>query len=244
VSSLSLRSTDHIDVLNPEVLALLGKDERLAGKLSLTAGGTIVDGHTFKPAAKRDLIVFMGRVERYKNALAFVEAMPVIAGRVGALGKRPAFRIYGRPADQAEAVRALLVSPTHRELDIAWEQTSDPASAVAPAKVFVSLQSPSNYPSKALAEAMAAGCVPVISDSGESRRMADPALARFIPEHFTADELASAIGDILALDDGAFAARSAAVRKDALKRFDIKPQADYFSRLYRELAGEALNCGL
>lgn len=235
VSSMSLRSADCIDVLNPEVMALLDRNGSLSERLRLTVGGTIVDGDIFRPGEKRDLIVFLGRIERYKNALAFVEAIPLIHRQLTAAGIRAGFRIYGHSADQGEAVRKLLESDQYCALDVTWEQTNDPASVLAPAKLFVSLQSPSNYPSKALAEAMAAGCVPVITDSGESRRMADPRFARFIPEQFTPDQLADAVGEVMTLDAKAFAARSSAVREDALKRFAIGPQADYFAGLYAEL---------
>lgn len=235
VSTMSLRAATRIDVLNPEMLAQLEHQPALRPKLRLTVGGTIVGGDIFRPGAKRDLVVFLGRIEAYKNAFAFVTAIPLVDERLARAGKRVSFRLYGHPGDQGAAVRAQLDRPDYGGVDVQWDETRDPAAILAPAKVFVSLQSPSNYPSKALAEAMAAGCLPVISDSGESRRMADPAVARFIPEQFTSDDLADAISELLALDDEAFAARSAAARQCALDRFRVEPQADYFAELYREL---------
>lgn len=237
VSSLSLRSARLIDVLNPEISQELARRPSFRRKLRLTVGGTFVDGQHFRPGVKHDEVIFMGRIERYKNALAFAKAIPAIAERLAAAGRRAAFRLYGRTGDQGEKVRRLLASPEYQSLDVQWRETRDPADVLAPAKVFVSLQSPSNYPSKALAEAMACGCVPVISDSGQSRLMADPGAARFVPEHFTSEDLAKAVGEVLTLDDGAFAQLSAAVRVDALQRFRIEPQADYFETLYEELAG-------
>lgn len=237
VSSLSLRAASLIDVLNPEIMQDFATRPELLRKARLTVGGTFVDGATFRPGAKRDEILFLGRIERFKNALAFVRSIPVIARRLAAIGKATRIRLYGRPGDQGEEVRRLLGRPDFRAIDIQWSETDNPAQVLATAKVFVSLQSPSNYPSKALAEAMAAGCVPVISDSGESRRMASPAVARFVPENFTGEELAEAVAEILALDEDAFAKRSAAARSEALERFRIEPQADYFAGLYEELAG-------
>lgn len=234
-SNLSVRSAGLVDVLDPQIFDQLGRDRALAPKLRLTAGGTIVNGKAFRPGEKRDLVVFLGRVEKYKNALAFVETLPLLNELLTAAGKKTAFRVYGRPADQGQAVRTSLDSLAYQTIDVSWEETSDPASVLAPAKVFVSLQTPSNYPSKALAEAMAAGCVPVITDSGESRRMADAKLAQFIPEHFTRQQLADAIRAVLTLSDAQFARRSAAIRADAVRRFALAPQADYFAHLYAQL---------
>lgn len=236
VTTWSTRAADLIDVLNPEIFVEMSASTTLASKLRLTAGGTIVDGATFRPSSKSEQIVFMGRIESYKNALAFVDALPEICGRRSARGRPVAIRIFGRPGDQAEAVRARLASAQYRDLDIEWSSTDRPSEALAPAKIFMSLQVPSNYPSKALSEAMAAGCIPIITDSGESRRMADSDLARYIPERFTSAELADAVDDILDLEDTAFAARSEAVRRQALERFRIEPQAAYFEALYRELS--------
>ena len=238
-SAWAVADADLVDMLNPELVRSREWRPSLRRKLRLTVGGTFVDGQHFRPGAKRDEVVFMGRIERYKNALAFVEAIPAIAERLAAAGKRAAFRLYGWAGDQGDAVRRLLASPEYQALDVQWRETNDPAAALAPAKVFVSLQSPSNYPSKALAEAMAAGCVPVISDSGESRRMANPALARFVPEHFSSADLVNAVSELLTQDEEAFAQLSAAVRADALERFRIEPQADYFAALYEELAGRS-----
>ncbi len=226
-------SAHRIDVLTPAVADDLRRSTILARRISVTSGGTFADFNHFRPACKkRDDVVFLGRTEAGKNALAFVQAIPLVTARLATAGRSARFLIYGAPAGQEAEIGRLLSSEVYRGIDIQRGHTADPAAILAPAKVFVSLQVPSNYPSKALAEAMGCGCVPVINDSGESRMMADDSLASYIPAAFTPPQLANAVAEVLLMDESAFAARSRAVRRQTIARFRIERQVDYFAGLW------------
>jgi glycosyltransferase involved in cell wall biosynthesis len=232
-AQLAFRSAHRLDILNPDVAEALSRQPGLAVKIATTAGGSFTDFDHFRPAAaKQDDVVFLGRTEAVKNPLAFVQAIPLIAGRLARSGRAARFLLYGAAAGQEPAIQALLASPEYRGLAIERGHTGNPAALLSQAKVFVSLQVPSNYPSKALVEAMGCGCVPVINASGESRLMADDGLASYIPAAFTPDELANAVAGVLLLDEPAFAKRSAAVRAQAIERFRIERQVEYFARLW------------
>lgn len=226
-------SAHRLDVLTPSVAEDLRRSRFLARRVSVTEGGSFADfKHFFPHPIKRDEVVFLGRTEAGKNALAFAQAIPLIAFKLRAVGRSPRFLIYGAPAGQEAEITRLLNSSAYRDIDIERSYTADPAAILACAKVFVSLQVPSNYPSKALIEAMACGCVPVINDSGESRMMVDDTLANYIPGHFTLDELANAVVDILLMPESAFAARAIAVREQAKERFRIDRQVEYYANLW------------
>lgn len=226
-------SAHRIDVLTPAVADDLRRSPLLASRISVTAGGSFADFDHFRPAApKRDDVVFLGRTEAGKNALAFVRSIPLIAARLAAAGRAARFLVYGAPAGQEAEIARLLASEAYRGIAVERGHTADPAAILASAKVFVSLQVPSNYPSKALVEAMGCGCVPVINASGESSLMADDALAAYIPAAFTPEELAQAVADILLMEEPAFAVRSAAVRDQAIARFRIERQVEYFAGLW------------
>ncbi|PLK27160.1 hypothetical protein C0V78_09880 [Novosphingobium sp. TH158] len=230
----AFHSAHRLDVLTPGVADDLRRSALLAPRISVTAGGSFADFDHFRPApAKRDDVVFLGRTEAGKNALAFVQAIPLVAARLAAAGRSTRFLVYGAPAGQEAEIARLLASDAYRGIAVERGHTVDPAAILAPAKVFVSLQVPSNYPSKALVEAMGCGCVPVINASGESRLMADDALASFIPSAFTPEQLADAVADILLLDEAAFAERSRATREQAISRFRIERQVEYFASLWR-----------
>lgn len=231
-------SAHRIDVLNPSVADDLRRSRLLTRRINVTPGGTFADFDHFRPAAhKRNVVVFLGRTESGKNALAFVHAIPLIASRLARAGRIARYLVYGAPAGQEVEITRLLASDAYSRIEVERGHTTDPAAILASAKVFVSLQVPSNYPSKALVEAMGCGCVPVINVSGESRLMADDALACYIPAAFSPKELAEAVAGILLMEEPAFAARSSAVREQAIARFRIEPQVEYFAALWG-LSGE------
>jgi glycosyltransferase involved in cell wall biosynthesis len=226
-------SAHQLDVLNPSVAQCLRRNRFLTQRVSVTAGGSFADFDHFCPHAyKYNDVVFLGPTEACKNALAFVQAIPLIATRLETAGRSARFLVYGEPAGQEAEIARLLASEAYRGIAVERGYTADPAAILAPAKVFVSLQVPSNYPSKALVEAMGCGCVPVINASGESRLMSDDALASYIPTVFSPEELAEAVVGILLMEEQAFSARSSAVRKQAIERFRIERQLEHFADLW------------
>jgi glycosyltransferase involved in cell wall biosynthesis len=233
-SRAAFLSAHQIDVLSPSVADNLRQNRLLASRISVTPGGSFADFDYFQPTEhKRDEVVFLGRTEEGKNALAFVQAIPLIAARLKLAGRIARFLVYGLPAGQEAEIAHLLANETYRGIAVERGYTDDPMAILAPAKVFVSLQVPSNYPSKALVEAMGCGCVPVINASGESKLMVDDSLACFIPAVFTPVELAEAVACILLMEEPAFSTRARAVREQAISGFRIELQVDYFARLWR-----------
>ncbi len=226
-------SAHRIDVLTPSVAKQLQRNFFIARRISITEGGTFADFNHFCPGTqKRDEVVFLARTEPKKNGLAFVQAIPLIAKRLAEAGRSARFLVYGAPASQDAEIARLLTTEVYRGIVVERSQTSDPGSILACAKVFVSLQVPSNYPSKSLVEAMGCGCVPVINESGDSSLMADDTLASYIPCYFTLEELAAAVVDILLMEEQSFAVRSSAIRKEAIARFRIERQVEYFAKLW------------
>lgn len=244
VSTMSLRAADVIDVLNPEILAQLEREPQLKPKLRLTAGGTFVDFEQFRPASPKLVeIVFLGTLIEIKGILEFAAALPTIAKHLRVLGLEPRFRIFGNEGNASDRLSAYLASPENRDIDVEIGTTEQPAEILATAKIFVSLQRTSNYPSKALAEAMACGCVPIITDVGDSRLMADPQAATFIKADWRTEELARAIADILVLPADQFAERSKACRASARQRFTSASQTAYYEGVYSGLVANSTQNG-
>jgi glycosyltransferase involved in cell wall biosynthesis len=227
-------SAHQLDILTPSVAESLRRNLFLARKINVTAGGSFANFNHFYPdEQKKDEVVFLGRTEARKNALAFVQSIPLIAARLAESGRSARFLVYGAPAGQEKEIAKLLASETYRGIAVERAHTPNPAAILASAKVFVSLQIPSNYPSKSLVEAMGCGCIPVINASGDSELMANETLASYIPSDFTLEQLAKAVTEILLLEDLAFAARSRSVRMHAIKSFRIERQEQYFASLWK-----------
>jgi len=221
-----------IDILTPSVAERFRRSPYF-DRISITTGGSFVDVNHFKPSEKKiNDIVFLGRTSYMKNAVAFLEAVPFVFERMKIAGINTRFQIFGAPADQEEKVKELMSVYSSLGIPVFRGQTPDPCSVLRSAKVFVSLQRASNYPSKSLIEAMSCGCVPIINLSGESIMMANENDAVFIDEHFTVQQLADAACSILLLSDMEFMRRSKAVREFAIANFCFNKQVDYYEKVW------------
>jgi len=99
-------------------------------------------------------------------------------------------------------------------------------------KIFLSLQKYSNYPSRALAEALVCGNIPIITDVGESRLMISKDLGRFIPVKFSCKDLLEAILEIFAYSFDEYKRRAIDIKTFADRQFSIKRISDYYIHLY------------
>ncbi|MDK2122890.1 glycosyltransferase family 4 protein [Parachitinimonas caeni] len=230
---LSFYEADHLDVLNPDNVSQLQRRPRLGRKTTLTRGGTFVNFDLYQPApVKKNQVVYLGRLEPGKNALSYVQLIPAVAAILRSRNLTlPQFAIYGNGTEEA-AIQALLQTPPYQALDIVTGYCDQPQQVLAQAKVFISVQRTSNYPSKALAEAMACGCYPIITDIGESRLMADADLAGFISPPLSAEKLADAIARPLTMDEPSFTALSTRIVAMTRSRFSLAAQAGYLAELY------------
>ncbi len=233
---LGFWSADKVDVLNPENLRKLSKVPGLSRKVSLTAGGTQVDSKLYRMGEKSMDFVFLGRVEPEKQCLRFVRCLPELHQRLiqaGHAGYR--FRICGSGSD-ASALKLLLSQDEYREIPVEFGYSSNPDEVLGMASVYFSLQRTSNYPSKALAEAMVCGAFPILTQVGESELMVKncPYYA-FVPSAFTAADLFDSLSEYLNMSPDI--QRDIALKNSqyAAARFAPGQQAAYFADIYRKL---------
>lgn len=231
-----------IDVLNPESRDYIRRLPGMKSKTFLTEGGSFVDFSVYQPAAKTHSICFLGRFEPNKGALDFARSLPLLSKMLQRSGRAaPDVYFIGRGQDE-QALRELLRRLEYQGMNVTVQFMANPESILGRAKVFVSLQRPSNYPSKALIEAMACGCLPVITDCGESRLMADERLARYIPPEIDPEQLAAAAAEILLLPESEFQRRSEQIREDTRRKFSMDVQLRYYEKLYWGGAGDTPSC--
>lgn len=226
----------HVDVLDPQVFAqLVARFPWRRGSFTLTPG-SFVDLGVYAPAPvreKRNRIVFTGLFSDEKQAPRLIGCLPEVLRLLDAAGFADAeIFLLGRDPEGGNVSRAVaaLGSPRVRAYFEA-----DPKSVLRTSRVFLSLQRSTNHPSKALLEAMACGCVPVVTDTRDSRRSAPDHLAIYVPRDFDAADLARACIDALRMGPRELEARVAAMRSFLAERFSLAASAAYYRLLYEQL---------
>lgn len=224
------------DVLEERVLGVLARLLPFRRKALSHTPTSFVDLEYFKPAlVKRTRLVFTGLFSEEKQAFRLAEAIPVINARLKAAGLPNAeFRLLGRET-RSPGITELCAKAAGIDVK-AWFEPN-PAAVLSEARVFLSLQRQTNYPSKALLEGMACGCLPVVTDVGTTRRIASDDFAYFIPRDFTPDEIADACVQALSLDEATYHQKVGLMREFLKKNFAIETMAAYFRGLYEELSG-------
>ena len=111
------------------------------------------------------LVVFVGRLDEWKNPLMFIEALAIakargVAFRAVMLGEGPL-----REACQN------LIRERGLEADVTIQFVPKPFDIIRNASLFVTLQEGDNYGSQSLLEAMGAGCAVIASDVGQTKNI-------------------------------------------------------------------------
>lgn len=218
-----------IDVLSPAIFTAM-RGYRTAPKMSLTPGGTYIVAAPPAPVPKTPEIIFISRLVPGKGVLEWLAVLPAVWERLAA--QAPAalqFTLAGYGALEQE------VASRVRELAGAGVPVRFIGYAAAeevlpPAAIVLSMQEPTNFPSRVVAEGLLAGSAVIVRDTGDSRQFGQlPGLVYCQPQ-LDAAELAAQIGALLprVLDQPAFRAELQAA---ALERFSSPAYIDYFRDL-------------
>jgi glycosyltransferase involved in cell wall biosynthesis len=191
---------------------------------------SFIDYGSTRVAAKDVDVIFLGRLEREKNPLMFVQAMAEVLPRHP--GARAMILGHGR---QERPVRAAIRAVDLSER-ISVEYHPRPVEALSRARLFASLQPADNYGSQALLEAMACGCAIVASDVGQTREMVSPSEGRLV--RLDAHQIASAVSALLA-DAEAVRRLGAAARERVMREHTVERYAPYIESLYEKAAAVA-----
>lgn len=224
---------ERIDVLNP-LNAERFRQLRWARDRVVLNPGSFIDTAQYRPAPdQRDWIVFSGRFVDGdpKNVMPYVAALPAIASALAGQGIRPRFLLLGEGPLETQ-IRAVLATDAFRDLDVEVRFEPEPTRVLQHARVFVSLQKGSNYPSKSLLEALACGALPVVTDVGETRLIAPAEFSSYVSARIEPAELARAIAGLFALDAEERRRRVGLAREYLRSRFDIRTHDAYYTQLY------------
>jgi glycosyltransferase involved in cell wall biosynthesis len=232
---LSFFRAAYNDILDPDITEKLKKIFFYKAHRFFNTPGSFIDGNLYQPAPmeeKKNWIIFLGRFEYIKQIVPLCRALPFVHEtllRNGISGHR--FILIGNGTQEAE-VKEILGSEACKNIPVQQGFNPNPKEVLQYGKIILSLQLTTNFPSKSLLEGMACGCLPLVTDAGSTRRMAAPEFSYYVPEHFTAAQLAEAIAEMLKLNPNDFAQKSAAARGFVVKHFTIETMTQHFVDLY------------
>jgi glycosyltransferase involved in cell wall biosynthesis len=237
ISWMGFIFADRIDVLNPKNLRRIADSWCLTSKSSLTEGGTHIDPRTYQRNNKRLDFVFLGRLEPGKQGLRFMKTLPEVHKTLLQNGYADyRFIVCGDGSDY-QSIRALAASNAYKDIPLLIGHTDEPEVVLGQAAVYFSLQEVSNYPSKALAEAMACGAYPIMTDTPDTLLMVDKCSHfQLVPRHFSPEDISDALLRYLAIHVDERDKIAAEVSAFAVNRFTIVRQASYFEKLYKTVS--------
>lgn len=207
-----------------------------SGAFSVTPN-SYVDLEHYTPASfseRTPTVVFTGLFSEEKQVFRLVDQLPEILRALEARGLKPSVRLFGRETRTpgiAEQIKQTLAG-----YDVTATYEPNPAATLRTAKAYFALQRASNYPSKALLEAMACGVLSIVTDTGTTRRLAHEDFSFFVPREFSAAQMTEHLARILTMEKSEYEQRSRAARKVVEERFTIDSMAAYYAQLYEQLA--------
>jgi glycosyltransferase involved in cell wall biosynthesis len=187
------------------------------------APNSFVDCNKFRMGfPKKNKVVFSGRFEIIKNPLLALE----IAFMLKLQGIIVEFCLIGYGTLEGE-MRDYI---RRNELDsyVRIFSTEKIENELMDTLIFLSLQKENNYPSQALLEAMAAGCIPIVTDVGETRKIVSPELGFLVQENV--QQIVEIISYII-LNNTKMVDKANSIREHVIKNFSVDIYTDYYLSL-------------
>lgn len=230
----SFLQSDKLDILDPGVAHWLKKIFPFKRNSIFRTSNSFVDTRKYMPQyPKKNWIVFLGRFIEKKGILNLIGSLPVIHQSLLNKGiKDHHFYILGYGPLENE-VRTIVKAEAYSQIPVTIQVSHHPEKILADSKIFLSLNSENNYPSKSLLEGLSAGNIPVVTKVGTTEMIAPNTFSKYLPSDFIATHLADAVTEVLTLNDEEFANLSGAARNFVMEHFTIKQMADYYIEFYK-----------
>jgi glycosyltransferase involved in cell wall biosynthesis len=233
---LNILRAKYVDILDPAIHKKVSRYFFFKRKNILLTPGSFVDANVFKPVAghqKENRFVFLGRFFFVKQVVELLHTLPEVCNRLNASGISDYKFIFLGYGQLEKQMLSILGHSGYRHLPIEISMSNKPEEILARSKVFFSVQLRNNYPSKSLMEAMAAGNIPLVTDVGDTRKLAAPEFSYYIPENFSATDIADRLISILSLDEATLLSKMNAARNFIVDQFKINVSANYYAGIYK-----------
>ncbi len=232
---LAILHSQKTDVLDPGIFKFVKRLFFLKRKSISQTPGSFCNTELFKPvnrAGKKNWIVFTGRLEPVKQIINFVKAIPAVYEAVKGREKAFVFYIIGWGSLKA-GIEEILKTDAYKNIPVVFEYKENVHEVMNQARYFVSLQLHNNYPSKSLIEAMAAGAIPVVTDTGQTRWLVKDEFGYFVHEDFTTGDLSKIFSEITQMPDSLLEKKAQLARDFILENYSINNSVNYFTELYQ-----------
>lgn len=229
----TLAKADKADILDPDIYLFTKKVFFFKKNRIFQTSNSYVDADRYQPQyPKKNWIVILGRLIAVKQILRYVDSIPVIHKKLVSAGiTNHHFYILGY-GPLEEEVKRKLNDEAYQDIPVSIQVADAPEQFLAWSKIILSLQKGNNYPSKSLLEGLAAGNIPVVTDTGTTDLIAPLAFSKYVPENFMADDLAKAIQELLLLPDADFNDLSRKAREFVMENYTIDKMANYYINFY------------
>ena len=230
----SFLQSDKLDVLDPGVARWLKKVYPFKSNRIFRTSNSFVDTEKYRPHyPKKNGIVFLGRFIEKKGILKLITSLPVIHQSLLHKGiKNHHFYILGYGPLEND-VTAIVKTEAYSQIPVTIQVSHHPEEILADSKIFLSLNSENNYPSKSLLEGLSAGNIPIVTNVGTTEMIAPKAFSKYLSADFDANQLADAVTEVLNIGDEDFVKLSAAARNFVMEHFTIRQMADYYMEFYK-----------
>ena len=225
----------YVDILDPVVYRNVCRYYFFKKNRIQFTPGSFTDTNVFKPEEnykKENWFVFLGRFFYVKQGIRLLQVTPLICEKLRSSGFDGFKFIFLGFGQQEQEMLNIVNSQAYKGLPIEIKTTNAPEDILEKSKVIFSLQLRNNYPSKSLLEGLAAGNIPLVTDVGTTRMIAKPGFSYYVPENFSANDIAAQLISILSLDEDAQQAKMKAARNFVINNFTIQASADYYAALY------------
>lgn len=228
---------DKIDILNPNIAQRVKNIFFWKTKKIFTTPGSVIDLTFYEPAPidlKKNWLVFSGRFVEIKQVLKLLYMIPMIHNTLIKNGINNIRFYFLGEGEYENEMRSYIKSNSDlfRKIDIKIEFHSNPQEILKYSKIFFSLQKYSNYPSKSLLEAIACGNLPIVTDIGETRKIANEKFSYYVPEDFQFEHLIEKCLQIFMLSSDEFNKRICFGREFLNDRFSVNNSTEYFKNIY------------
>lgn len=230
----AMRRARAIDVLSPSVYATLAKraPRRIRSRLSATPLGTFVNSTEHTPLEKRRDVVLMTRLEEGKGVRAFLDRLPRLWDYLAAAGMPgdTRFLICG-DGTLASTVTSEVARLRRSGIRVEAQGTVDARTTLGRARVALSLQRDTNFPSRVVGEALLCGCAVLIRNTGDSGTFGAMAGISYLEPELPIEEVGDRLVEVLRLPDEDYDAFAMQIRTEALLRCSSDESLQYFKAL-------------
>ncbi len=226
---------DFIDVLDPiEYKNIQQKLFYKKNKISNTPGSYVDDAYKVPISFEKNQnkLVHLGRFDKAKRILRLLDAIPATEALLRQHHITDMQYVIIGYGQQQTAIEEKCKLLQEQGIHITTLSTLKPKPYLDECKITIGCQENNNYPSKALMECIASGCIPLVTDVGTTKMLAHPSFAYYLNHHFTNDSFAAQVLKIIQLSTPAFSTKAQAGFDYIWNNFSIEKMSTYYLNIY------------